>query len=39
MGDWLVKHFTFWGWSFQNWMVVALAIIAISVVFSRWLHR
>jgi hypothetical protein len=27
MGDWLAEHFTLMGVPFQNWMVVAVAII------------
>jgi hypothetical protein len=39
MGDWLVKQFTiFWGASFQNWMVVAVAIILIAIILA-WATR
>jgi hypothetical protein len=34
VSDWLVKQFTIWGASFQNWMVVALAIIVVAVVLA-----
>jgi hypothetical protein len=30
--EWLVERFTLLGVSFQNWMVVALAMIVIAVL-------
>ena len=30
--DWLVRHFTVFGVPFQNWMVVAFALIVIAVL-------
>jgi hypothetical protein len=36
MGDWLVSHFTIFGVQAQNWMLVALALIAVAIVFA-WL--
>jgi hypothetical protein len=30
--DWLVRHFTVSGVPFQNWMVVAFALIVIAVL-------
>jgi hypothetical protein len=32
MGDWLAEHFAFLGVTFQNWMVVAVAIILVSAL-------
>jgi hypothetical protein len=34
MGDWLVSHFTIFGVQAQNWMLVALALIAVAIVFA-----
>jgi hypothetical protein len=40
MGDWLVVHyFTVFGVPAQNWMLIDLAIIPVSIVLSWWLHR
>jgi len=33
--DWLVKQFTILGIPFQNWMVVALAMIIIAVLIAK----
>ena len=30
--DWLVRHFTVFDVPFQNWMVVAFALIVIAVL-------
>jgi hypothetical protein len=38
MRNWLVKHLTLWGLTFQNWMVIALAIVLISIALG-WLQR
>jgi hypothetical protein len=35
MGDWLAEHFAFLGVTFQNWMVVAVAIILVSALDAR----
>ena len=34
MGDWLVRQFTVFGVAGQNWMLIALAIISVSIVIS-----
>jgi hypothetical protein len=34
MGDWLVSHFTIFGVQAQNWMLLALAIIAVAIIFA-----
>jgi hypothetical protein len=34
MGNWLVSHFTIFGVQAQNWMLVALALIAVAIVFA-----
>jgi hypothetical protein len=34
-GDWLVQHFTILGFTFQNWMVVILAVIVAAVLVAR----
>jgi hypothetical protein len=40
MGDWLVRQVTiFGGVPAQNWMLLALAVILISTVFSWWSRR
>jgi hypothetical protein len=39
MGDWLVRHFTIFGGTVQNWMLVALAIIAAGIILSWCLNR
>jgi hypothetical protein len=36
MGDWLAEHFTLLGVPFQNWMVVAVAIILVSALVAWW---
>jgi hypothetical protein len=35
MDDWLVREFTLLGIPFQNWIVVALATIAIAVLVAK----
>ena len=35
MHDWLIERFTLLGIPFQNWMVVALAIIIIAVLIAK----
>jgi hypothetical protein len=39
MGGWLVGHFTVFGVTGQNWMLIALAIILVSIIFSWWSRR
>jgi hypothetical protein len=39
MGEWLVRHFTVVGIQGQNWMLIALAIIAVGIVVSWWIDR
>lgn len=39
IGDWLVRHITVFGVPVQNWMLIALAIIAVSIIISWWLRR
>jgi hypothetical protein len=34
MGDWLVSHVTIFGIQTQNWMLIALAIIVVGIVFA-----
>ena len=34
MGDWLTVQFTLLGLTFQNWMVVVLAMIAAAVLIA-----
>jgi len=36
--SWLTERFTLFGVTFQNWMLIALAVIVVSVVFT-WLAR
>jgi hypothetical protein len=33
--DWLVRHFTLLGWTFQNWMVVILVMILAAMLIAR----
>ena len=35
MSDWLVEQFTLLGLTFQNWMIVGLAMIVIAALISR----
>jgi hypothetical protein len=35
VGDWLAEHFILLGLTFQNWMVVALAMIVAAVLIAR----
>jgi hypothetical protein len=35
MSDWLAEHFALLGATFQNWMVVAVAIILVSALDAR----
>ena len=39
MGDWLAEHFTLLGVPFQNWMVVAIAIILVGAFVAWWRQR
>jgi hypothetical protein len=39
MGDWLVRHVTVFGIPAQNWMLLALAIVLVSMGLSWWLNR
>jgi hypothetical protein len=39
MGDWLVRDFTTFGAPVQNWMLIALALIAGGIVVSWWLDK
>jgi hypothetical protein len=34
MGDWLVRHFSIFGVQAQNWMPLALALIAVAIIFA-----
>ena len=36
MSDWLVRGFTVFGIPTQNWMLIALAVILVSIVFLWW---
>jgi hypothetical protein len=36
MDEWLVAQFPVFGLPFQNWMVVAIAIVVVSALFG-WL--
>ena len=39
MGDWLVRNFKISSGTVQNWMLVALAIIAVGIILSWCLNR
>jgi hypothetical protein len=39
MGDWLTRHFTIFGGTVQNWMLITLAIIAVGIILSWCLNR
>ena len=39
MGDWLAEQFTLFGATFQNWMVVAIAIILVGAFVAWWRQR
>jgi hypothetical protein len=39
MGNWLVGQVTIFGFQAQNWMMIALAIIVIGIVFAWWSNR
>jgi hypothetical protein len=40
MGDWLVRDFTIFGMpGGQNWMLIALVIIAVGIVVTWWFDR
>jgi hypothetical protein len=39
VNDWLVRQFTLGGVTFQNWMLLALAIILLSVLISWWMQK
>jgi hypothetical protein len=34
MGNWLMGHVTIFGGQLQNWMLVALALIAVAIIFA-----
>ena len=34
--DWLAERFTLLGVTFQNWMILALAIILVGVLIAWW---
>ena len=36
MGLWMVERFTLAGVTFQNWMIVALAIILVGALIAWW---
>jgi hypothetical protein len=40
MGDWLIRDFTIFGVTGgQNWMLIALAIVVLSIAASWWSRR
>ena len=39
MGDWLVERFTLLGVTFQNCMIVALAIVLVGGLLAWWRQR
>jgi hypothetical protein len=39
MGNWLVGQVTIFGFQVQNWMMIALAIIVVWIVFAWWSNR
>jgi len=39
MGLWMVERFTLAGVTFQNWMIVALAIILVGALIAWWRER
>jgi hypothetical protein len=36
VGNWLTERFTLFGVTFQNWMMVALAIVLVAVLIAWW---
>jgi hypothetical protein len=38
VGNWLTEPFTLFGVTFENWMLIALAVVVVLVVFT-WLAR
>jgi hypothetical protein len=39
MGEWLARQYYFDGITFQNWMVIAVAIIVVAVIIAWWRTR
>jgi hypothetical protein len=39
MGNWLVARFTLSGVTFQNWMMVALALVLVATLITWWRER
>jgi hypothetical protein len=40
MGDWLIRDFTIFGITGgQHWMLIALAIVVLSIAVSWWSRR
>ena len=39
MGLWMVERFTLAGVTFQNWMIVALAIVLVGGLLAWWRQR
>jgi len=36
IGAFLTRHFVLFGIEFQSWMVVAVVIVALFVLYQRW---
>lgn len=36
MSNWLVERFTLLGATFQNWMIMALAIVLVVLLIAWW---
>jgi hypothetical protein len=32
--DWLIAPFTLWGFTLQNWMLIALAIALVGIILA-----
>jgi drug/metabolite transporter (DMT)-like permease len=39
LGTWLTERFTLLGATFQNWMLVAVAIVLVGVLIAWWRQR
>ena len=36
MGNWLIERFTLLGVTFQNWVILALAVILVGALIAWW---
>ena len=39
MGNWLAERFSLFGVAFQNWMMVAAAIILVGALIAWWRQK